>query len=169
MTQLNDRFTLEQFEHSDTAIKNNIDNKIPEIYLAKAKILADYLIKVETVLGIKVSLNSVFRCDKLNIAIGGAHTIINGKRVETSQHTKMEAGDTTADKYDEDTYFIKVKEAVTNKLLEVDQCISEFSINSTGHVSRWVHLSYVTDRKNRNQFLYGKRTSSGTVYSDKPF
>ena len=81
----------------------------------------------------------------------------------------MEAGDTEADKYGVDEYYMKVKEAVENKSLEVDQCISEFSISSLGHVSRWVHLSYVEDRKNRNQFLYGKRTNKGTVYSDKPF
>ena len=169
MTQLNNRFTLEEFEHSDTAIRDKIDNTIPAIYLPKAKIMADYLVKVETVLGIKISLNSVWRCDKLNIVIGGAHTFVNGVRVETSQHTKMEAGDTEADKYGVDEYYMKVKEAVENKLLEVDQCISEFSISSLGHVSRWVHLSYVEDRKNRNQFLYGKRTNKGTVYSDKPF
>lgn len=45
--------------------------------------------------GRPITVNSGYRCPKHNKKIGGAHKIINGKRVETSQHVFGKAADIT--------------------------------------------------------------------------
>ena len=78
-------FTLEEFEHSETAIRNNIDNRVPERYIKNVKALAEKVLQpTRNRIGIPLYISSGYRCKMLNTAVKGA---------VTSQHTRGEAAD----------------------------------------------------------------------------
>lgn len=82
-----------------------------------------------------IIVNSGFRCDALNMAIGG---------VSNSQHRLGEAADIIC-------AHMTVKELasiVIEKKIPFDQMINEYN--------RWLHISYRKHAKNRFQFLEKK-------------
>ncbi len=97
---------------------------------------------------VPLSINSFFRGEALNKAIGGA---------ASSQHCKGEAIDIDGKgKISNAKIFHFLKENV-----EFDQMINEFPVN--GEPS-WVHISY-SERGNRGQILTAKKVKGKTVYS----
>ena len=96
-----------------------------------------------------IKINSFFRSPELNTAIGGS---------SKSQHCQGQAIDlddtygraTNAEMYE----FIK-------KHLNFDQMIWEFGDNDNPD---WVHVSYVSDKKNRNRCLKAYKEKGKTKY-----
>ena len=83
---MTDNFTLKEFESND-------GSEMPsDVYLNIVK-LAGQLQFLRDYTGKAIKINSGYRSPEYNAKIGGAHKIINGKRVETSQHVFGKAAD----------------------------------------------------------------------------
>ena len=95
-----------------------------------------------------LNLSSGYRCIKVNRLIGGA---------DSSQHTKMEAGDLESAKQGNITI---AKTALTMGLV-FDQMIIEFG---TLQKPSWIHLSYKKEG-NRGQILRADASTGKTVYT----
>ena len=89
MTQLSKNFSLAEFENSNTAISRGIKNRVPEHLKENMQALVvNVLQPLRDLYGEPISLNSAYRCDELNKAVGGA---------AKSQHKKAEAADLTCE------------------------------------------------------------------------
>lgn len=132
--QISKNFSLSEFTESATADKLNIDNsKVPEYVKNNIKEmvyqvlqpLRDYIEK-------PITINSGYRCLKLNSAVGG---------VPTSQHVQGQAVDIEVDGM---TSF-EIAQAVLDLHLPYDQLIL---------YNDFVHISIGT--RDRRQLLYNK-------------
>ena len=167
---LSENFSVEEFEHSDTAIAKNIPNKMNAVEKAMAKHTAQYLLEnirkqlnikyaKKTVKCVSIEITSGFRSLKLNQAVGGVN-----KPGNISQHCKAMACDIKATivytngkrkgiPYNE--LYEDIKALTKQKKLYIDQCIQEAAYNSkTKTWSYWVHVSLPAQIKDcRYQFL----------------
>ncbi len=134
-------FTLEELCASETARRRGIDNSpSPEICERLQTLIEGLLDPVRAAWGAPITVNSGYRCPKLNATVGGA---------PTSQHMKGEAADITAGSpADNKRLFDKILEMQATGKLAFDQLIDE-----SGY--RWIHISYRAG-KNRNQTLHLK-------------
>lgn len=140
--QLTEHFTLEEMEHSETALRKGIENHCPDLLIPRLRLLcAQVLEPARTVLG-PISLLSGYRCHELNEAVGGA---------ESSQHMKGEAAD------------IQPMRAALRPAFDwfrqsgnFDQLIWEFG--------RWIHVSWTNDHEPRRQVLEAKSVNGRTRY-----
>ncbi len=134
-------FTIEELCASETARRRGIDNTPPpEICERLRRLIERLLDPIRTAWGSPITVNSGYRCPKLNTAVGGA---------PTSQHMKGEAADITAGSpADNKRLFDKILEMQATGKLAFDQLIDE-----SGY--RWIHISYRAG-KNRNQTLHLK-------------
>lgn len=141
---LSKNFTLDEFTHSDTAIKKGIKNIPDEISLKNLQLLVSEVLQpLRDKLGVSININSGYRSPQLNLIIGG---------VSNSQHMLGQAADTTATGITIDEYFNSIKQLVINNELEVDQVIKERGRKLDAETDDWVHVSY-RKGNNRNQFL----------------
>lgn len=72
--KISDHFTLEEATHSDTAIRLGIKNIPNEKELENIKYAARRLEHIRQFLGVPLKVNSWFRCEDLNKAVGGVET-----------------------------------------------------------------------------------------------
>ena len=136
--------------YSITATRRGIDNTPDDDQLSNMELVAEEVFEpLRSYVGRPIKINSFFRCPELNTAIGGSHK---------SQHCKGQAIDiddtfgkmTNAEMY----HFIKDK-------LNFDQLIWEFGDDNNPN---WVHVSYVSDKDNRNRCLKAYRKNGKTKY-----
>jgi hypothetical protein len=121
--QLSERFSLEEFVASETAVRRDIDNTPPPEILAHLRMLAAGLEKVRLVLnGKPIHVNSGYRCPRLNSVIGGA---------QTSAHMKGLAADILCPQFGSP---LEVCKAIATAGMQVDQVIHEY-----GH---WCHVAF---------------------------
>ena len=152
MSKLSQHLTIAEFEASPTATRLNISNKMPATHLEAAKLLAEKVFEpLRKFRNAPIRINSGYRSEALNKAIGGAHRIVNGKYTATSQHCLGEALDLplTAAEF----HFIKDN-------LVFDQLIWEFGTDTH---PQWVHVSYKA-KGNRKQILKAIKRAGKTVY-----
>ena len=137
--------------YSITAIRRGIDNTPNDKQLTNMELVAEEVFEpLRAYVGGPIKINSFFRSPKLNKAIGGS---------SKSQHCKGQAIDiddtfgrmTNAEMYE----FIK-------KHLDFDQLIWEFGDNSNPN---WIHVSYVSESKNRNRCLRAYKHNGRTKYN----
>lgn len=136
-------FTKQEFEHSATAVANNISNKMNAEELKNATDLVKYVLDpLREYSKTPIFINSGFRSAELNNRL---------KSVKNSQHLTAQAVDieTDAEAFD----FIR-------EHLPFDQLIWEFG---TDKKPQWVHVSYCS-QGNRNQVLKAVHTNGRTVY-----
>ena len=137
--------------YSNTAIRMGINNKPGERQLYNMKIIAKQIFEpVRNWVGGPVNINSFFRSEELNTAIGGS---------KSSQHCKGQAidiDDTFGHKTNAEMYkFIKDN-------LNFDQLIWEFGNEEN---PAWIHVSYVSEEQNRNRCLLAyKNENNKTKY-----
>lgn len=148
--QISKNFTLDELTHSDTAKKLNINNypENEQIYNNLCN-LCNYLLQpIRDKLNKPIIINSGYRCKKLNEAVNGSLT---------SQHCKGQAADIEIkgmSNYDLACY---IKDN-----FNFDQLILEFANNLQNDVnSGWVHVSYISEKENRNQCLTIKSNKTG--------
>tara|TARA_Y100000401_G_scaffold42178_1_gene32085 strand:+ start:784 stop:1242 length:459 start_codon:yes stop_codon:yes gene_type:complete len=125
--------------YSNTAIRRGIENVPNDKQLYNMKMIARQIFEpLRSYVGGPIKINSFFRCEELNTAIGGS---------SKSQHCKGQAIDI------DDTFGrasnAEMYEFIKNNL-NFDQLIWEFGDEEN---PAWVHVSYVSDEKNRNRCL----------------
>ncbi len=127
-------FTMKELAKSSTANKLGIDNTpTSEASVALSNLVTHVLDPLREMYGKPITVNSGYRCPKLNAAVGGA---------KNSQHMKGEAADITAGNKTENK---KLFELIRDNL-PFDQLLNESDYS-------WVHVSYVSSSKNRKQIL----------------
>lgn len=125
-------FTIDELCSSSTAKKLGIDNKpTPDIEVKLQALIDNVLNPIREQYGSYILVNSGYRCDKLNKAVGGA---------SSSQHTKGEAADITGGNVERNR---KIFQLIAESGI-YDQLIWE-------NGGAWVHVSY--SGNNRRQML----------------
>lgn len=132
-------FQLDEFLHSDVALKNRIRNYPTWEAVENLNKLALLLDKIREKLGMSITITSGFRSLALNKKIGGS---------ATSQHRKGEAADCECE--DNKKLFDTVKQMIDDGEIEVAQLIWEYG---TKKQPEWVHIS-IPDGKHKNEILY---------------
>ena len=107
--------------HSDTALKNGIDNQPDEQVRDNLLRLSETLTAVSRLSGSPLQITSGFRCESLNRAVGG---------VEGSQHSTGQAADFKCPSFGS---ALELAHAIAASSITFDQLILEYG--------RWVHLS----------------------------
>jgi len=148
--KISDHITYAEAIHSNTAKRKSIDNTPNKAQVEAMKLLAEKIFEpLRKWVGGPIKVNSFFRSETLNEAIGG---------VSSSQHCKGQAIDiddvygrkTNADMY----HWIQMN-------LDYDQMIWEFG---TDMQPNWIHVSYVSEEKNRNKCLKAYKEHGRTKY-----
>ncbi len=136
--------------HSNTAIRRGIDN-IPDVeQLENMKLIAEKVFEpLREHVGGPIKINSFYRSPELNVAIGGS---------KNSQHCKGQAMDI------DDTYGKRTNASMFQWMryhLDYDQMIWEFGDDKN---PAWIHVSYVSEDKNRHRCLRAVKKDGKTHY-----
>ena len=136
--------------YSTTALRRNIANNPNEEQLNNMKLIAKKIFEpLRAWVGGPIKINSFFRGADLNKAIGGS---------TKSQHCKGQAMDI------DDTFGYKTNAEMFKWIkenLNFDQMIWEFGNDGNPD---WVHISYVSEAKNRNRCLKAYKEKGKTKY-----
>ena len=147
---ISDHITYAEAIHSNTAKRKGIDNTPSEAQVTAMKLLAEKVFEpLRKWVGGPIKVNSFFRSEALNESIGGA---------ATSQHCKGQAIDI------DDVYGKKTNADMYHWIqqnLDYDQMIWEFG---TDMQPNWIHVSYVSEEKNRNKCLKAYKEHGRTKY-----
>lgn len=140
---LTKNFTLEELTASPTAKRLGIDNTPSTEELENIYKLAGVLQKIRDAFGRSIVVNSAFRCEKLNKAVGGA---------SNSDHKFGCAADieSVGDKYNKQLWNV-INKLATNGEIELRQIIDEYGLS-------WIHIS-INNKYNdhrKNQVVYIK-------------
>jgi len=155
--KLSENFTLWEFEKSSTAKRKGLSNKPNIDHIDNLQELVNNILQpLRDKVG-SIRVTSGFRSTELNKAIGGAHKIIDGKYVATSQHCKGQAADIQFYSFGKMNNRV-LFDAVLELGLEFDQMIEEFDYT-------WIHISF-NCRGNRNQILSAYSDNGRTRYKD---
>ena len=132
--QISKNFSWSEFENSDIAKKHGILNVVSTFEVCDNIIAlgSNLLQPLRDAWGKPLTINSGYRCLKLNQKVGG---------VPTSQHVLGQAADVGCDDP------LALARLLLDKGLEFDQAIV---------YPTFLHLSYKADGDNRNQLLYNK-------------
>ena len=148
--KISNHITYAEAIHSNTSKRRGIDNTPSQTQVEAMKLLAEKVFEpLREWVGGPIKVNSFFRSEALNEAIGGSGT---------SQHCKGQAIDI------DDVYGRKSNAEMYNWIkenLDFDQMIWEFG---TDMQPNWVHVSYVSEEKNRNKCLKAYKEHSRTKY-----
>ena len=148
--KISDHITYAEAIHSNTAKRKGIDNTPSEAQVVAMKLLAEKVFEpLRKWVGGPIKVNSFFRSEALNESIGGA---------SSSQHCKGQAIDID-DVYGKKTNADMYHWIQTN--LDYDQMIWEFG---TDMQPNWIHVSYVSEEKNRNKCLKAYKEHGRTKY-----
>lgn len=146
MTSLTEHFTLEELTHSDIAVRKGLDNTPDAETIANLTILAQTLERVRTLLNAPIHINSGYRSQKVNAAVGSA---------PTSKHCLGLAADFTCPQFGTPQ---DVAKAIIKAAIGFDQLIYE---------GTWVHLGLAEpDASWRNQVLTAHFGNGKTIYTE---
>ena len=149
--KLSKNFDLEEFEVSEKARRLGIDNSVPANKVENVKALVENVLQpVRDKLEIPIHVSSGYRCPKLNSVCNGA---------ARSQHTKGEAADIYILPHQALGWTLWNVLILIVQFTDFDQVIWETRPNG----SKWIHVSYVTYRKNRHSKL---RCEDGKHYKE---
>ena len=153
--KISDHISFKEATYSQTASKHKIKNVPTEAHLKNMKVLAEKCFEpLREWCDHPIRVNSMYRSQELCEAIPNSS--------KTSQHTKGQAIDlTTLGEKSNRELFFWIKDN-----LDFDQMIWEFgkSPNSEDGSPRWIHLSYVSKKANRNNVLVAKYKGSQATY-----
>jgi len=152
MDRISKHISYKEATRSATALRLGIENVPNEYELQNMEMVAKKVFEpLREAVDAPIKINSFFRCEELNKAIGGS---------TKSQHCQGRAIDID-DVYGHVSnafmyYYIKDN-------LDFDQLIWEFG---TDHNPDWVHVSYVDADSNRKRCLKAYREDGKTKYMD---
>lgn len=119
-------FTIKELTHSETAISKNIDNSPSEEVIKNLNLLIDNVLdKIRAKYGSSISVNSGYRCEKLNDTLKGS---------KTSHHKFGLAADIRCK--DNKKLWDLIVQMIEDKEIQVTQLIDEKNL-------KWIHISYV--------------------------
>ena len=139
--------------HSATALRRDLDNTPNDEQLKCMEEVAENLFEpLREWVGGPIKVNSFFRGEPVNTAIGGS---------KRSQHMKGQAIDI------DDTFGYKTNAEMYHYIkdnLDFDQMIWEFGNDENPN---WVHISWVSHRTNRKKLTIAKKVNGRTKYIHK--
>lgn len=164
--KLSRHYVLSQLTRSQTATRRGFNEQFdpPQSIVNSLRVLCedvlDLIADVLEPVG-NIVIISGYRSPRLNAAVGGASSVVNGKMVQTSQHVRGEAVDLD--------YFrngVQDNMAIVNTVIEkdipFDQMILEFGSENNPD---WIHISY-SEGKNRGEILRATKQNGKTVYTN---
>lgn len=163
--KLTDNFSLEEMLDSDTAERYDIEEQFnpPRSVIENLKLLCTKILQPlsDLVDNKPIMVSSGYRSPPLNKKIGGAHKIVDGKYVATSEHCYGMAADL---KYFENGVMEnrKIFDYILQLNVPFGQLIYEFGDDRS---PRWVHISY-NENRNRKQILKAYKLNGKTKYDD---
>ena len=150
MEKISEHISYKEGTYSATATRKDLDNNPNEEQLECMKEVAEKLFEpLRRWVGGPIKINSFFRGQELNTAIGGS---------KSSQHMKGQAIDI------DDTFGHATNAQMYNFIkenLDFDQMIWEFG---TDENPNWVHISYVSEEENRNRCLLAYKKNGRSKY-----
>ena len=152
MVRISKHISYKEATRSSTALRLGIENVPNQYELQNMEMVAKHVFEpLREAVDAPIKINSFFRCEELNKAIGGS---------TKSQHCQGRAIDID-DVYGSVSnafmyYYIKDN-------LDFDQLIWEFG---TDHNPDWVHVSYIDGDSNRKRCLKAIRENGKTKYID---
>tara|TARA_S200002703_G_scaffold3696_1_gene5221 strand:- start:7006 stop:7464 length:459 start_codon:yes stop_codon:yes gene_type:complete len=148
--KISDHISYEEAIRSRTAIRLDIDNTPKSYELTNMYGVAVNIFEpLRKWVGGPIKINSFFRCEDLNKAIGGS---------SRSQHCEGRAIDI------DDTFGHKTNAEMFQYIkenLSFDQLIWEFGDDKNPN---WVHVSYVSEDGNRKRCLKAYKLNGSTKY-----
>lgn len=152
MAKISKYVSLSEVTRSNTALRKGIDNTPNTEQLERIKTLAEKVFDpLREWVGGPVKINSGFRSALLNNAIGGS---------STSQHCAHNGAAFDIDDTFGNATNLEMFEYI-KKYLSFDQLIFEFG---TDENPDWVHVSYISEGKNRMEVLRAKKNSNNQTY-----
>lgn len=152
MEKISKHISYREGVYSITADRKGIENIPNDEQLANMKLIAEKVFEpLRNFVGGPIKINSFFRSVKLNRAIGGS---------AKSQHCKGQAIDI------DDTFGTAINAVMYRWIkenLDFDQMIWEFGDDKNPN---WVHVSYVSEDKNRNRCLKAYKEDGKTKYME---
>ena len=150
MENISKHISYREATRSNTALRRGIEN-IPDVEeLENMKLIAEKVFEpLRKWVGGPIKINSFYRSPELNVAIGGS---------KKSQHCHGQAIDI------DDTYGHRSNASMFHHLrysLDYDQIIWEFGDDKN---PAWVHVSYVSEEKNRHRCLQAYKENGKTKY-----
>jgi hypothetical protein len=152
MSKVSEHITYKEATRSVTALRLGIENMPNDYELQNMELVAEKVFEpLRKAVNGPIKINSFFRCEELNKAIGGS---------SKSQHCQGRAIDID-DVYGYVSnsymyYYIKDN-------LDFDQLIWEFGTDTEPD---WVHVSYVDSDSNRKRCLLAYKEEGKTKYKD---
>ena len=136
--------------YSQTGVRRNLDNTPNEDQLKCMKEVSENLFEpLRKWVGGPIKINSFFRGEPVNTAIGGS---------KRSQHMKGQAIDI------DDTFGHRTNAEMYHYIkdnLDFDQLIWEFGTDKNPN---WLHISWVSHRPNRKKLTIAKKVDGKTKY-----
>jgi hypothetical protein len=129
---LSEHFTLDEATHSDTAIRQGIDNQPSTLQLENMKMAAQKLEQLRAVTG-PLNINSWLRLPAVNVAVGGS---------KVSSHMDGWAIDVSSSKMTPYQLCQEVKKSG----IKFDQMIHEFG--------RWMHISFAPEMRQQELTIF---------------
>ena len=150
MEKISKHISYHEGTYSRTAERRDLDNKPNEEQLKCMKEVAENLFEpLRKWVGGPIKINSFFRGEPVNTAIGGSRK---------SQHMKGQAIDI------DDTFGHKTNAEMYHYIkdnLDFDQIIWEFGTDKNPN---WLHISWVSHRPNRKKLTIAKKVNGRTKY-----
>jgi len=153
--KLSQNFTLPELLKSPTADRWGFEEQFtpPSQVIENLKELCIHVLQpIRDLVGRPIKITSGYRCPRVNAKVGGASRKVNGKVVQTSQHTYGQAADIEiwVDGLEANSILISaIKELMADPKFVFDQLILEYG--SLKNPS-WIHISYAKGN-NRMQIL----------------
>ena len=150
MEKISENITFKEATKSNTALRLNLNN-IPDAYQITnmVGVAKNVFEPLREYVGGAIKINSMFRSEELNTAIGGS---------SRSQHIEGRALDL------DDIYGHKTNLQMFNYIkdnLSFDQLIYEFGDDNN---PAWIHVSYVSKEENRGRCLRAEKVNGRTSY-----
>ena len=150
MERISEHISYKEGNKSNTALRLGINNT-PSKYAFTNMVGVAYNVfePLRKFVGGPIRINSFYRCEELNRAIGGS------SRSQHCQGRAIDLDDTFGHKTNAEMFkYIKDN-------LNFDQLIWEFGDDTNPD---WIHVSYVSEDENRNRCLRAERINGKTTY-----
>lgn len=135
---LTQHFTLEEMTASSKAMQLGIDNSPPRELVPRLVMVAEMLERIRSTVNVPVIVTSGYRCEKLNLAVGGA---------TTSDHPQGHAADIVAPAFGSATDLARLLAPLVSTL-GIGQLILEGVRGK-----QWVHVSTHVPERAQNRVI----------------